>query len=117
MGVLNCSRYGCEKVMCDRFSYTYGYLCDDCFEELVNSNLDIEEFLTSSKKEKIDYNKRREELNEIFKPNNGEGYQKCTQYISTHFLARQNIWRYEPCLLPTMLKKYKQYMVVLLVLS
>ena len=35
MGVLACWRYECENIMCDRYSPTFGYICDDCFDELV----------------------------------------------------------------------------------
>ena len=36
MGVLACSREGCESIMCDRYSRTHGYICDYCFRELVS---------------------------------------------------------------------------------
>ena len=36
MGVLACDRYKCKNIMCDRHSYHYGYICNECFEELVN---------------------------------------------------------------------------------
>lgn len=47
MSVLSCNRNGCENVMCDRYSYTFGYLCDECFEELVQKGVgtDIRNFL------------------------------------------------------------------------
>ncbi len=37
--------------MCDRLSHTYGYICDECFEELVSLGVeaDIEEFINSPK--------------------------------------------------------------------
>jgi hypothetical protein len=35
MSVLACDRENCNNVMCDRMSYKYGYICDECFEELV----------------------------------------------------------------------------------
>lgn len=49
MGVLRCSRSGCENIMCDRYSFTHGYLCSDCFSELVSrgANVDIDEFMRS----------------------------------------------------------------------
>ena len=37
MGVLQCSRNGCENVMCDRYSPMYGYICEECFKELLSS--------------------------------------------------------------------------------
>lgn len=36
MSVLACNREKCENVMCDRFSHTHGYICNDCFKELVS---------------------------------------------------------------------------------
>lgn len=47
MGMLNCSRRGCSNIMCYRYSPQYGYICDDCFDELValGSDMDIERFL------------------------------------------------------------------------
>lgn len=46
MGVLACDREGCENVMCDRLSQRYGYICWECFDELVASGkLDIEGFM------------------------------------------------------------------------
>jgi len=34
MSVLECMRGDCERVMCDRYSITYGYICDQCLGEL-----------------------------------------------------------------------------------
>ena len=41
MSVLSCDRNGCENIMCNRLSDEYGYICNDCFEELVNMGPDI----------------------------------------------------------------------------
>lgn len=51
MGVLECSRVGCKNVMCNRYSSTYGYLCYECFEELVSlgPETNIYVFLRSNK--------------------------------------------------------------------
>ena len=35
MGVLACDRVDCENIMCNRFSETHGYICNTCFDELV----------------------------------------------------------------------------------
>ncbi len=53
MGVLSCARSGCENIMCDRYSSEYGYICDECFNELCakGSDTDIEEFMYSDKPE------------------------------------------------------------------
>ena len=37
MGVMGCSRKGCDNIMCDRYSDDYGYICWECFNELVSS--------------------------------------------------------------------------------
>lgn len=49
MSVLACNRFGCDNIMCDRYSYKYGYLCNECFNELVNSGVDIETFMGTEK--------------------------------------------------------------------
>lgn len=35
MSVKDCNRLGCKTIMCKRISRKFGYLCDDCFNELV----------------------------------------------------------------------------------
>lgn len=45
MGVMNCSRKGCDNIMCDRYSIKYGYICHDCFAELLNSDKKISKFM------------------------------------------------------------------------
>lgn len=35
MGVLACDRKGCDNVMSQYLSYTHGYLCYSCREELI----------------------------------------------------------------------------------
>ncbi len=50
MSVMACDRRGCRNVMCDRLSDQYqAYLCDSCFEELVNQGIHISiiDFLNS----------------------------------------------------------------------
>jgi hypothetical protein len=69
MSVLTCNRKGCQNIMCDRHSHEYGYICNECFEELVNEeNLDIEDFMDSEKGETwLDRNSaRRDYLSKIF---------------------------------------------------
>ena len=47
MGIMACNRRGCDGIMCYRFSYTFGYICDSCFKELVTlgPTMDIKEFM------------------------------------------------------------------------
>ena len=51
MSVLACDRNGCENIMCDRLSPVYGYICGECFEELIKSGAETstEEFMKSIK--------------------------------------------------------------------
>jgi len=48
MGVLPCDRAGCKNIMCDRLSNVYGYICWECFDELVQlGKLDVSGFMGS----------------------------------------------------------------------
>lgn len=49
MSVLECRRGNCGHIMCGRYSYTYEYICNRCFEQLVKSGpgTDIEAFMDS----------------------------------------------------------------------
>lgn len=51
MGVLSCSRSDCENIMCDRHSSEFGYICGECFDELVakGSGADVAKFMESPK--------------------------------------------------------------------
>ena len=43
MGVMSCSRYGCESIMCDTYVETVGYVCNDCqseFEDYSKKNME-----------------------------------------------------------------------------
>jgi hypothetical protein len=62
MGVLACDRDGCTNIMCDRYSHNFGYICGDCFSEMVDYILvngkfsslseDVREFLNTPKRSK-----------------------------------------------------------------
>jgi len=50
MSVLECGRSGCENIMCDYVSYSYGYLCSECRAELISRGCtSIEGFMSSPK--------------------------------------------------------------------
>ncbi len=51
MGVMACSRRGCESVMCDRYSLRYGYICSGCFDELCHAgvNVSIDYFMANER--------------------------------------------------------------------
>lgn len=66
MSVLNCQRNGCENIMCKRYSYECGYICDECFEELVRTRwVGVSEFMNSIKNTEI-FEARRSNLEKIF---------------------------------------------------
>lgn len=52
MGVMGCFRNNCESIMCDRYSSEHGYLCNDCFEELVSlgAEANIADFMNTRPK-------------------------------------------------------------------
>ena len=49
MGVLPCAVYRCQNIMCDRLSDTYGYICWECFDRLLDLGVqvDLEEFFAT----------------------------------------------------------------------
>ncbi len=51
MGVLACDRSGCENVMCDRYSHEHGYICNECYDELITAiyKMDIDTFMRTDK--------------------------------------------------------------------
>jgi hypothetical protein len=53
MGVKGCFRNCCTNIMCDRYSSNYGYICDECFEELINSVLSFTSFMSTPKNNQI----------------------------------------------------------------
>lgn len=54
MSVLQCDRRGCDNIMCDRYSGTYGCICSDCFDELcaLGPEASISSFMYTPKTEK-----------------------------------------------------------------
>jgi len=74
MGVKECARNECENIMCDRYSNEYGYICNECYEELVskavvNDAVSILEFMSSIKKSSFGADHIRELLNREFENN------------------------------------------------
>lgn len=68
MDVQNCTRYKCETVMCERHSSEYGYICEDCFDELVKTGAttNIEKFLDMEKKKSVDLGEAKARYNYVF---------------------------------------------------
>lgn len=48
---MSCNRNGCDNVMCHRYSSKHGYICHECFKELVQSGAEtnIKMFMESEK--------------------------------------------------------------------
>jgi hypothetical protein len=68
MGSMGCNRIGCESVLCDRYSADHGYICDECFDELVANGLtvDIEDFMNSLKMKGLNNDAVRKYFEVIF---------------------------------------------------
>lgn len=49
MGVLACDRTSCENIMCDKYSPIFGYICWECYNELVSSGANPAEFMNMRK--------------------------------------------------------------------
>lgn len=69
MGVMECSRVGCTNVMCDRYSPNYGYICNECLEQLRTSPVTIPTFMKMHKEEykELFMKDRTEEIDKEFK--------------------------------------------------
>lgn len=53
MGVMECSRRGCANIMCERYSRTFGYICNECFNALVERGfVSVSEFMETPKSDK-----------------------------------------------------------------
>ena len=66
MGVMNCRRNGCNNIMCNRYSSEYGYICNECFEELLHSTLSIRDFMEIRKPDDFDSSYKFERLDKEF---------------------------------------------------
>ena len=56
MGVLACDRRGCNNIMCDHYSPEYGYICDECLNELKDKPYtDIGQFMDTPKEGTVEY--------------------------------------------------------------
>jgi hypothetical protein len=56
MSVLACNRTNCTQIMCGRYSFMYGHICYECFDELVSRGpaTSISKFMASSKPDRRD---------------------------------------------------------------
>ena len=54
MGSMQCYRVGCENACCDLYNERFGYICFECFEQLVAiGSLDVAAFMADDKEVKI----------------------------------------------------------------
>jgi len=70
MGVMACDRAECPNIMCDRYSKDFGYICADCFEELVSRGVhkSIAVFMVTPRRKVLsDEESPREYFGSIFK--------------------------------------------------
>lgn len=76
MGVLACSNRWCENVMCDRYSEDYGYICDDCFDVLVQlgPTTSVHDFMNSQRKHVNNYEASLAYFDKIFPSRLDEDY-------------------------------------------
>ena len=51
MSVLQCHRNSCDEIICDRYSEEFGYICNECMNELIElgSATDVRTFMDSPK--------------------------------------------------------------------
>ncbi|RLA84795.1 MAG: hypothetical protein DRG78_00460 [Epsilonproteobacteria bacterium] len=58
MGVMACDRNGCDNLLCNKYSTEYGYICNECLEEMKNkqgnAKFTISGFMNSKKGEIIE---------------------------------------------------------------
>lgn len=51
MGLMICNRKGCYRVMCDLYSHKFGYICSNCYHELIESKMEIKDFMQTAKED------------------------------------------------------------------
>lgn len=50
MGVMQCNRNGCNTVLCNLLSDTHGYICTNCYNELMDgAERNVKTFMNSLK--------------------------------------------------------------------
>jgi hypothetical protein len=47
--IMQCDRKGCENILCERLSDDLGYICNECFEELVAGTQQPKDFMKQEK--------------------------------------------------------------------
>jgi hypothetical protein len=61
-----CDRNGCDVIGCIRYSDRYGYICDDCFEELLFWRGGIDEFMYTIKYPQDEKEARKAYFEKVF---------------------------------------------------
>lgn len=68
MSLLRCNRYNCGNILCDLYSEQYGYICNECFDQLLTTTqLSIAEFMETDKNFYMKTTFTRDELMKEFK--------------------------------------------------
>jgi hypothetical protein len=49
MGIMPCNRRGCQAILCEKYSPKYGYICQNCYNELLDYPIDIASFMMTHK--------------------------------------------------------------------
>ena len=61
-----CSRKNCSETNCVRYSREFGYICEDCFAELVAKQLPVEDFLSTPKLVKNTYLSKYDDIFKVY---------------------------------------------------
>ena len=77
MGVMACCRYDCENIMCDRYVSGIGYICDECYAELL---VDKSKWPITMPKDEV-----KQRIVDFMNTNKGHGYQLEGGEIDTEF--------------------------------
>lgn len=68
MKVVWCNRKGCTSALCSSYSQKYGYICDECLDELCKQHPDvsIEQFMNTKKQTTLQKQKTAEQFRKLF---------------------------------------------------
>lgn len=71
MSAMECDRNGCYEIMCRRYSHKFGYICGECFQEMVSwcqaTHGTVGAFMSTIKSSDVfPTHYTREQLEEIF---------------------------------------------------
>lgn len=57
---MTCAVHGCDNMLCQRFSYRYGYICDRHFQQLIDlgPRVNVARFMAGSHRHPADRDQR-----------------------------------------------------------